>query len=1132
TLTDLIRGIRANKKSEEAYIKQALDEIRLEVRRNDLDIKAVAVAKLFYLHMFGYDMSWASFHVVEVMSSPKYAHKRIGYIAAAISFKQDTDVLMLCTNLIKKDLSSNNFLETALALNGLCTIVTPDLGRDLAPDLISMLNHSRPYIRKRVILCLYKVFLKYPEALRVAFPRLKEKLDDHDPSVVSTAVTVICELARKNPKSYLSLAPQLYNLLTTSSNNWMLIKIVKLTTTAMSLLYECIHTVITGDMIRPEAAGSDADEGQDSALARLCVSKLKLFVEDPDQNLKYLGLLALCKLLPIRPRSVTEHRDIILECLDDRDISIRTRALELVSGMVTKKNVVDIVRRLMEQLIPMAADSPEDDTIKPTNSFLASENSYILEVVKRILSFCSKNTYELVTDFEWYVAALSRLVKIPRISVGAEISTQLVDVSVRVKEVRPFAVTQMFELITDAEFLDTSSLETNNVQVLYAAGWICGEFNEFLPEPTLTFDPLTSKSVTKLPPSIQAVYLHAAFKIYASWIQRSFDIPKDASISYQLLSLLDTRESDGNEWLVPQRARDFSILFSGELNPVGSKAQKRVPIPETLDLDKYIFEPEDDPEETAADSWSNEDEGWFGELSGSPQRAKTQDPAEQEKVRRQRAEQRKNDPFYIGDSISADVDSIPIVQLDISDIKKGSKSKSSTKGRKRTMESRALKTGFSINREDEMPDGAHKDELEEHDRWLNEPGADADTLAVLSVDLTTEHSGSDSRLHFEVGRAAVLSSPAPALSEALSVTRKKVDSKKKGKKKAVAETAAPSGETEVALVEEKKKPKKKKLLGEESKKTKKDRKTSAPPQESKADAVAVAISPTEAVLVDFGDAPNVESAFAAVNATNFLKLPTVTSVLHEDAVSAAFDWIVHGPPTNGAVSVSVSVVVTNSGGEALERATLDLASLPTNNVSTILPVSSSPVEDMPPNGCAKFDFVAVIALAKGGTVAEPTRFSGALKYFESSAERERQIELVLPGLVNLLPSSSTTDVGPEEFAAIAARAEALPVSASAHFPIPSLAAFSEVVASQLAPRLRLRIVEAVPGAVSVYGRSLAGAHVVGLIKVRPKGAKAASATNTASASGSGPGVVTVEMRAGDRTLLDALVEAVDEMDVF
>ena len=52
--------------------------------------------------MLGYDMSWASFYVVEVMSSPKVHLKSVGYLAAAQSFTQDTDVLMLTTNLLKK----------------------------------------------------------------------------------------------------------------------------------------------------------------------------------------------------------------------------------------------------------------------------------------------------------------------------------------------------------------------------------------------------------------------------------------------------------------------------------------------------------------------------------------------------------------------------------------------------------------------------------------------------------------------------------------------------------------------------------------------------------------------------------------------------------------------------------------------------------------------------------------------------------------------------------------------------------------------------------------------------------------------------------------------------------------------
>lgn len=49
SLTDLIRGIRANKKNEQKYIAACLQEIRNEVKSNDLDVKATAVAKLTYV---------------------------------------------------------------------------------------------------------------------------------------------------------------------------------------------------------------------------------------------------------------------------------------------------------------------------------------------------------------------------------------------------------------------------------------------------------------------------------------------------------------------------------------------------------------------------------------------------------------------------------------------------------------------------------------------------------------------------------------------------------------------------------------------------------------------------------------------------------------------------------------------------------------------------------------------------------------------------------------------------------------------------------------------------------------------------------------------------------------------------
>lgn len=67
--------------------------------------------------------------------------------------------------------------------------MTPDLARDLSPELIGMLNHSRAHIRKRAILALYKVLVKYPDTAQHARTRLEEKLEDPDPGDDISLVT-------------------------------------------------------------------------------------------------------------------------------------------------------------------------------------------------------------------------------------------------------------------------------------------------------------------------------------------------------------------------------------------------------------------------------------------------------------------------------------------------------------------------------------------------------------------------------------------------------------------------------------------------------------------------------------------------------------------------------------------------------------------------------------------------------------------------------------------------------------------------------------------------------------------------------------------------------------------------------
>jgi AP-3 complex subunit delta-1 len=51
------------------------------------------------------------------------------------------------------------------------------------------------------------------------------------------------------------------------------------------------------------------------------------------------------------PKAVVDHRDLVLKCLNDDDITIRTRALELLAGMVTRKSIVELIQHLMQVIL-------------------------------------------------------------------------------------------------------------------------------------------------------------------------------------------------------------------------------------------------------------------------------------------------------------------------------------------------------------------------------------------------------------------------------------------------------------------------------------------------------------------------------------------------------------------------------------------------------------------------------------------------------------------------------------------------------------------------------------------------------------------------------------------------------------
>ncbi|KAL0850158.1 hypothetical protein ABMA28_012033 [Loxostege sticticalis] len=729
-LTDLVRGIRNNKDNEAKYIAQCMEEIKVELRQDNIAVKANAVAKLTYLQMLGYDISWAIFNIIEVMSSNKFTYKRIGYLAASQSFHADSELLMLTTNMIRKDLNAQNQYEAGLALSGLSCFISHDLARDLANDIMTLMSSTKPYLRMKAVLMMYKVFLRYPEALRPAFPKLKEKLEDPDPGVQSAAVNVVCELARKNPKNYLSLAPVFFKLMTTSTNNWMLIKIIKLfgaltpleprlgkkliepltnlihSTSAMSLLYECINTVIA--VLISISSGMPGH----AASVQLCVQKLRILIEDSDQNLKYLGLLAMSRILKSHPKSVQAHKDLVLACLDDKDESIRLRALGLLYGMVSKKNLMEIVKKLMVHMER------------------AEGTLYRDELLTRMIEICSQNNYQHVVDFEWYVTVLAELTEMETSAKhGAIIAGQLTEVGARVADVRAFAARECAALCARAAAAPPGPASR---EVLYAAAYVLAEYTEEEEVMREAISPLVvCAGVGGGHMRARAVCAHAALKLAARLLLRyerrgdlnaalsvlretvagmrpllcseDMEVQERAHNAHALLSLVlrrlspadsvllpdapapgDTgmlvdhehsngleKEANGEELTEEEPSKGFSgglieelaDLFDGELKPVAPKAQKKVPMPADLDLDQWLSR-----ERWSSDSSSSEDEceaAVFAAPAPDPRPTAQFTPEELEMLREARRQEQANNPHYLKDDSprSYQQEDIPVAEI-------------------------------------------------------------------------------------------------------------------------------------------------------------------------------------------------------------------------------------------------------------------------------------------------------------------------------------------------------------------------------------------------------------------------------------------------------------------------------------
>lgn len=296
------------------------------------------------------------------------------------------------------DLGHSNQYVVGLALCTLGNIASIEMSRDLFPEIEKLVSTANPYIRRKAALCAMKICRKVPDLQEHFLEKATALLQDRNHGVLLcglTLVTSLCEADEEEGgeegivEKFRQFVPILVRTLKGLASSgyapehdvmgitdpFLQVKILNLLRVlAMGdpQVSEQINDILAqvatntdssknvGNSILYEAVRTILDIEADSGLRVLGVNILGKFLTNRDNNIRYVALNTLIKVVAIEPNAVQRHRNTILECLRDPDISIRRRALDLSFTLINESNVRVLIRELLAFL------EVADNEFKPT----------------------------------------------------------------------------------------------------------------------------------------------------------------------------------------------------------------------------------------------------------------------------------------------------------------------------------------------------------------------------------------------------------------------------------------------------------------------------------------------------------------------------------------------------------------------------------------------------------------------------------------------------------------------------------------------------------------------------------------------------------------------------------------------
>jgi AP-1 complex subunit gamma-1 len=125
------------------------------------------IAKLLFFNLLGYPTSFGQFECIKCVGSSNFTEKRIGYLGLSQLMDESTELLMMVTQSISKDLNNtqNNYYVTALALTAIAEISTPDMCKSVYLDVKKQLKSNSNLVKTKACIAALRIIKQMPETI-------------------------------------------------------------------------------------------------------------------------------------------------------------------------------------------------------------------------------------------------------------------------------------------------------------------------------------------------------------------------------------------------------------------------------------------------------------------------------------------------------------------------------------------------------------------------------------------------------------------------------------------------------------------------------------------------------------------------------------------------------------------------------------------------------------------------------------------------------------------------------------------------------------------------------------------------------------------------------------------------------